>query len=69
MEQARRALKTATIPREAGEHYGACFTLQQAAELALKAGLERFGEDHVGHNLPELVASLSRTGTSARRSP
>jgi len=58
MEQARRALKTGAILREAGEHYWACFTFQQAAEMALKAGLERFGEDHVGHNLLELVASL-----------
>lgn len=40
MGQARRALRSAEILRDAGQYGWACFTSQQTAELALKVGLE-----------------------------
>lgn len=37
----------------------ACFSFQQAAEMALKAGLEALGVDHHGHYLPGLLRDLA----------
>lgn len=41
-----------------GDHAWACFTYQQSAEMALKAGLEEAQRDHTGHYLPGLLQEL-----------
>jgi HEPN domain-containing protein len=65
MAQARDTLRTARLNRDGGQHAHACFMYQQAAELALKAGLEQLGLDHSGHNLVELLSALARARESA----
>jgi len=57
-EQSRRAYQSAGVLHKAGEHYWCCFTCQQAAEMALKAALERRALDRMGHNLLELLSAL-----------
>ncbi|MBI5480756.1 MAG: HEPN domain-containing protein [Deltaproteobacteria bacterium] len=43
-----------------GSHYSwCCLTAQQAAEKALKAGLERRASPRFGHNLNDLLGALA----------
>jgi HEPN domain-containing protein len=66
MEQARRSFHAGELVEQGSEHFMACFSYQQAAEMALKAGLEALGLDHQGHYLPGLLSTLAaRRGTEA----
>jgi HEPN domain-containing protein len=58
MEQSRRNLHGAAVLNDAGEHGLACFTCQQAAEMALKGVLESRALDRSGYNLLDLVRQL-----------
>src|SRR4051812_35052152 len=59
LEQARRELAAARDLLAGGHWAWCCFTSQQAAEKALKAGLEHFRVGRGGHNLNDLRQSLA----------
>lgn len=60
MHQADRQWEAARANEESGIHHVACFLYHQAAEMAVKAGLERAGVDEMGPALPPLVRMLVR---------
>jgi HEPN domain-containing protein len=53
--QARRKLDSARWDIEGGFHEDACFSAQQAAELAAKALLESQGRIELGHSVYQLL--------------
>lgn len=58
LRQAEADLKAAEDLRATSNFAHACFMSQQAAEKALKAILERFGEDTFGHSVDELLSRV-----------
>lgn len=58
LEQARRNRRGAEALRKAQEYGLACFSCQQAAEMALKAALESRALERAGHNLLDLIRQL-----------
>lgn len=59
LEQARRELAAARDLAAGGHWAWCCFTSQQAAEKALKGGLEHFRAGRAGHNLNDLRQGLA----------
>jgi HEPN domain-containing protein len=60
LRQAERELAAAEVARGAKLAFAACFFCHQAAEKALKAGLERRRAFQRGHDLLDLVAALAK---------
>jgi HEPN domain-containing protein len=58
LSQARGELAAARHLLAGGHWAWCCFTCQQAAEKALKAGLEHFRDGRMGHNLNDLRQGL-----------
>lgn len=56
LKQAQAEYEAARSLYEDGHWAWCCFTCQQAAEKALKAVLEHFGDAQTGHNLNHLLA-------------
>ncbi|MGQ9627632.1 MAG: HEPN domain-containing protein [Anaerolineae bacterium] len=58
LRQAKRKLKSARWDMEGGFYEDACFSAQQAAELAIKAVLEWEGRFEAGHSISALLSKL-----------
>lgn len=58
LRQAKRKLESARWDMEGGFYEDACFSAQQAAELAVKAMLEREGRFELGHSISALLSKL-----------
>ena len=56
--QAKRDLESSRAQKKDGFFEWSCFIAQQAAEKAVKAVYQRFGEDAWGHSLTDLLAGL-----------
>lgn len=63
LRQAEGEFKAANDLHNTQNFAWACFLCQQAAEKALKAALEHFGNPQFGHNLIELVIELKNFTT------
>ena len=60
LRQAEADLKAARDLKATSNFAHACFMSQQAAKKALKAALERLGEDTFGHDLDDLLGRVER---------
>ena len=58
LRQAKRKLESARWDMEGSFYEDACFSAQQAAELAVKAMLEREGRFEPGHSISALLGKL-----------
>jgi HEPN domain-containing protein len=63
--QARRKLESARWDIEGGFYEDACFSAQQAAELAAKALLESEGRIEIGHSVSQLLQRVGNAPTHA----
>lgn len=61
-EEAERALAGARVQAEAGIHNWACFSAEQAAQLAVKGLLHGMARGPWGHDLPRLGNMLVEAG-------
>ena len=61
LAQARASLNAGVVLQNNAVHFMACFSFEQAAEMALKAGLDALAIDHHGHYLPGLLRDLATT--------
>lgn len=57
--QAARALRTATLAADGGEHGWACFMAEQAVQLGVKGLLHGVGTAAWGHDLVTLEATVA----------
>lgn len=60
--EADRALRHATLAADDGLHNWACFSAEQAAQLAIKALLHGIGRGPWGHDLVALGAEVEGSG-------
>lgn len=63
-EDAGRALAASRALAGNGHHNWACFTAEQAAQLALKGLLHGIGRGERGHGLPRLARAIGAQGVS-----
>lgn len=63
-EEAGRALQSARLQREASLHNWACFSAEQAAQLAVRALLHGLGRGPWGHDLVRLGDGLEAAGVA-----
>jgi HEPN domain-containing protein len=62
LKQAKRKLESARWDIQGGFYEDACFSAQQAAELAAKALLESQGRIEIGHSVQDLLRKAGVSG-------
>lgn len=63
MDQARGDLAHARQDLDTGYYEWACFSAQQAAEKAVKAGFQKMGAEAWGHSVADLLGQMAQLHT------